>query len=139
MPHNENRPRMRTDQCGPVTLMHRQKPGPDRAGVSLSLAHYRVETECLSTWSKTDLKKLVGTVEKMRTMDANELRASSLCSPHRLQPLAERFVMPLEIGKDYRMHEIRVDRHNAARMHGVFEGNVFYLVWLDRKHKVFPS
>ena len=42
------------------------------------------------------------------------------------------------IGKDYRMHEIRVDRSNTARMHGVIEESVFYLVWLDRKHEVFP-
>ncbi|MEO9623698.1 MAG: hypothetical protein ABJF09_02305 [Qipengyuania citrea] len=36
------------------------------------------------------------------------------------------------------MHEIRVDRSNTARMHGVIEESVFYLVWLDRKHEVFP-
>ena len=139
MPRNDHHQPLRTDQKGPIPLMHRRKAGADTCGVSFSLAHYRAETECLSTWSKGDLKKLVDTVEKMRAMDVEQLRASSLCSPHRPRNLADRFVLPSEIGKDYRMHEIRVDKSNLARIHGVFDGNVFYLVWLDRKHKVFPS
>lgn len=52
--------------------------------------------------------------------------------------MAERFTRPAAIGKDYRMHEIRVDQSNSARMHGVIEDSVFYLIWLDRKHEVFP-
>lgn len=130
---------MRTDQQGPIPVLNRKKTGSDNPGVSLSLAHFRSQTECLSTWSKGDLKKLVGAMEKMRTMDVAELRASRLCSPHGSRPLAKRFVMPLGVGNDHRMHEIRVDQSNAARIHGIFDGDVFYLVWLDRKHEVFPT
>ncbi|ASP29485.1 MULTISPECIES: hypothetical protein [Sphingomonadales] len=136
MPHNSEKGRMRTDRQDPRPSLGSLE---DHEGVTVSFAHYRAETECLSSWNKADLKSFVGVVEKLRTMDVTTLRNSSLCSPHRgeVRP-AKRFTRPDTIGKDYRMHEIRVDRSNTARMHGVIEESVFYLVWLDRKHEVFP-
>ncbi|HEV7310939.1 hypothetical protein [Sphingopyxis sp.] len=137
MPRNSRQGGTRTDQQLPSPSI---RPVDDDAGVTVSFAHYRAETECLSTWGKSDIKSFVGVMEKMRAMNIATLRNSSICSPHRKGTrLAERFTRPDSIGKDYRMHEIRVDRSNAARMHGVIEGSVFYLVWLDRKHEVFPS
>ena len=137
MPRKSHRRGMRTDQQDPSPSL---RSLDDDAGVTVSFAHYRAETECLSTWGKADLKSFVGVLEKMRAMNIATLRNSSICSPHRKgSPLAERFSRPDTIGRDYRMHEIRVDRSNAARMHGVIEDSVFYLVWLDRKHEVFPE
>lgn len=127
---------MRTNQSAPQPTL-----GDAQAsrGVTISFAHFRSETECLSSWGRTDLKSFVGTVEKMRAMDEKTLRSSTLCSPHKPgRRIAERFTRPATIGEDHRMHEIRVDRSNAARMHGIIADSVFYLVWLDRKHEVFP-
>ncbi|NCP23888.1 MAG: hypothetical protein GW854_07050 [Erythrobacter sp.] len=130
---------MRTSVETPKPKLQSRKAKSGEQGVTLSLAHYRPETECLSTWSRVDLKCFVGAMEKMRNMDVSQLRVSSLCSPHGNDPLPERFTRPAGIGNDHRMHKIRVDRSNAARMHGVIDGSVFYLVWLDRKHAIDPE
>jgi hypothetical protein len=139
MPHKKAKTAMRTNLNGPTPTLRTRKASSGGHGVTLSFAHYRPETECLSTWSRTDLKCFVGAVEKMRNMDVSQLRVSSLCSPHSDDTLPERFTRPKQIGTDHRMHKIRVDRSNAARMHGVIDGAVFYLVWLDRKHAIDPE
>lgn len=138
MSRNKRAQNLRTDQKHLDPAIRVTKAMPP-AGVSLSFAYFRSETECLSTWSKADLKSLVGVIEKMRKMNAQQLKSSTLSSPHKYKPKAERFTRPKAIGKDHRMHEIRVDKSNTARMHGVIEGEVFYLVWLDRKHEVFSD
>ena len=74
---------MRTNESAPEPRLKARKAGSGEEGVTLSLAHYRPETECLSTWSRTDLKCFVGAMEKMRNMDVAQLRFSSLCSPPR--------------------------------------------------------
>lgn len=112
---------------------------PCTEGVSISLKYYRADTECFSEWSPSDLKKFSGTIAKIKQMSAHTLRfRSQLCSPHRGEPDAERFARPEGLSRDLSMFEIRVDRSNAARIHGVFIGSVFHLVWLDRRHEVFP-
>lgn len=109
-------------------------------GVSISLKYYRAETECFSEWSPDDLRKFSGTIAKIKQMSANDLRfGSRLCSPHRGEPKAIRFARPAGLSPDLSMFEIRVDQGNAARIHGVFIGSVFHLVWLDRHHEVFPE
>lgn len=125
--------------AGAVNLQQREAaPGID--GVSISLKYYRSETECFSEWSPDDLKKFSGTIAKLKQMSVNDLRfVSRLCSPHRGSPKADRFARPDGLSPDLSMFEIRVDRSNAARVHGVFIGSVFHLVWLDRYHEVFPQ
>lgn len=108
--------------------------------VSVSLKYYRPETECFSSWSHSELKKFSATLEKMRNMTARNLQNHlSLCSQHKTERSKGRYVRPKEMSNDLRMYEIRVDQHNKARIHGVFQGSVFHLVWLDRAHMVFPS
>lgn len=139
MPHKKSRSRLRTDRGSPSPTLLGLGSGTPASGVSLSMAYYRAETECLSTWSKSELKCLVGAIEKMRAMDIAQLRNSALCSAHKYEPRSARFTRPPEMADDLRMFEIRVGRGNTARMHGVFNESVFYLVWLDRRHEVFPG
>lgn len=135
MPRNNRKRTMRTDQSTPTSVLRARA---EEKKVSVSLAHYRPEAECFSEWSSTDLKNFVSAMEKMRKMTAHQLLHSQLSTVHVRKPSAERFVRPKAIGEDHRMHEIRVDRSNSARMHGIIVDSVFYLVWLDRKHAVFP-
>jgi len=104
------------------------------------LKYLRTETECLSEWHRPELKKLVQAIEKMRNMTVHELVVvSRLCSQHKYLPKLSRFVRPAGLGPDLPIYEIRVDRSNSARMHGVFIDNVFHLIWLDKNHQVFAG
>ncbi len=130
----------RPSSNGKAVDLQRRDTSSSNDGVSISLKFYRSETECFSEWRPDDLKKFSGTIAKIKQMSVNDLRfASRLCSPHRGDPKAERFARPAGLSPDLSMFEIRVDRGNAARIHGVFIGSVFHLVWLDRYHEVFPQ
>lgn|GEM_PF-2135195 len=119
--------------------IEQMKMASEREGVSLSLKYYRPETECFSAWSHADLKRFTSTVAKMRSMSVGMLRNHlALCERHRHKPKFDRFSRPDGLSKELTMFEIRVDGNNLARMHGVFIGSVFHLVWLDHKHQVFP-
>lgn len=110
-----------------------------RTGVSISLEYYQQSTECFSHWHETELKKFAGLIEKLKGYSLAGLLLSDLCCKHIGRPKEARFSRPAGIAWDSAMFELRVDRSNLARVHGVFAGNVFQLVWLDRKHRVFPK
>ena len=112
---------------------------PDE-GVSISLKHYRREAECFSDWSGPELKKFALTIGKLGQLPVAQLRGhKALCAPHRYDAAAARFSWPDALSRDLALYEIKVDPSNKARIHGVFKGAVFFLIWLDRHHAVFPS
>lgn len=47
------------------------------------------------------------------------------------------FSLPSTLSKDLPLYELRVD--GKARVHGVFQEDMFFLVWLDRNHAVYPE
>lgn len=106
--------------------------------MSVSLKYYRQETERFSEWPQRDLKKFDATIAKLRDMTASALIGHGICTRHKQTVNSGRFVRPDGISADLQMFEIRVDTHNQARMHGIIAGSIFHLVWLDRKHEVFP-
>ena len=111
----------------------------EEQGVSVSLKYYRQETECFSEWSPGDLKKFSATIAKIKNLSATSLRNHSLCGRHKRTPKSKRFSRPDELSAELPFFELRVDQHNAARIHGVFIGSIFHLVWLDRHHEVYPE
>lgn len=109
-------------------------------GVSISLKYYRQETECFSQWNPGDLKKFGSTVGKIKQLTADKLKGyKPLCEPHKNDPAEKRFARPDALSEDLSFYEIKVDPSNAARIHGVFVGSVFFLVWLDKDHAVYPE
>jgi hypothetical protein len=113
-------------------------PG-EQAGVSISLRYYRKQAECLSKWKSVELKKLSGLIEKLKSHSATSLTGSSLCTRHKGAPSEARFALPDSLSPELTLYELRVDQSNKARVHGVLWGETFYLVWLDRRHAVFPE
>lgn len=109
-------------------------------GVSVSLKYYHQEAECFSDWQAGDLKKFSAMLGKMAQLDADKLKGyKPYCEPHKNEPAEQRFARPEKLSEDLKFFEIKVDAGNAARMHGVFVGSVFFLVWLDRLHAVYPE
>lgn len=109
-------------------------------GVSVSLKYFRAETECFSDWNAGDLKKFSATLAKIKQVNSGTLQGyRPLCERHKNAPAEGRFARPAELSEDIAFFEIKVDPSNAARIHGAFVGSVFYLVWLDRLHAVYPE
>ena len=58
---------------------------------------------------------------------------TATCHAHKGDPKP----LPWEISEDVKMYCIDVGP--KERVHGFFEANNFYLVWLDREHKILKS
>lgn len=127
--------------ASPVTALslEQQKMASEEQGVSVSLKYYRQATQCFSQWSPDNLRKFSNTIAKVKQMSAASLKAHPICCRHRNKPKAERYALPAELSADLPFFELRVAPGNAVRVHGVFIGSVFHLVWLDRADEVFPD
>jgi hypothetical protein len=120
--------------------LEKDKLGSPTEGVSISLKYYREETECFSDWQSGELKKFSATIKKVGQLEAAVLKGHKpLCVPHKYDPAEARFARPAKLSEDLKFFEIKVDPSNKARIHGVFVGSVFFLVWLDRLHAVYPE
>lgn len=109
-------------------------------GVSVSLRYYASNCECFSKWQGPELKKFSGALSKLAGYSADHLKGyKPLCVPHKGGPSEGRFRRPDAISEDLPFWEIKVDPSNKARVHGFFVENVFFLVWLDRKHACFKQ
>lgn len=105
--------------------------------VSVSLKHFRRETECFSEWAPKDLKEFGRTVEKLRGYTVTILMGRKrLCERVRNLPKKSRFTRPADVSRDLPIYEIKVDVGNSARIHGFFDGSIFHLLWLDRNHEL---
>lgn len=110
----------------------------DQIGVSISLKHYRRQTQCLSSWDRNDLDRLGRLVDKLRGLTLMQLTHNKqLCERHGTQQKPKRFSRPSDIDDNIPFYELKVDANNMCRLHGVFEGNVFHVVHLDHKHEAF--
>lgn len=109
-------------------------------GISISLKYYRKETECFSDWQKGELKKFSAIGHKISGQTALKLKAyKPLCEKHKGPPAEARFARPDNLSEDLELYEIKVDPSNKARIHGVFVNSIFFMIWLDRNHAVFPE
>lgn len=120
--------------------MEKDKLASAEEPVSVSLKYYRKETECFSDWQPGELKKFSAMLEKVAQLPARTLQGyKPLCEPHRREPAEARFVRPQRLSEDLSFFELKVDPSNKARVHGVFVGSIFFLVWLDRLHAAYPE
>lgn len=101
--------------------------------------YYQSKYECFSDWTQQELKLFSQAVEKVRDYSRSLLCGKvNLCSPHKGEPKRARSSLAAGISPDQNFWEIKVDQSNKLRIHGFFVEEVFFLVWLDRKHECFP-
>jgi hypothetical protein len=106
--------------------------------VSVSLKYWHSGSECLSGWQRTELTKLRKLIDKVQSLSPAEIRNDpGLHWKLHKAPAARGFSRPQALSKDIQLCELRVD--GKSRIHGVLLESIFYLVWLDRSHGVFPG
>jgi hypothetical protein len=107
--------------------------------VSVSLKYWHSNSQCLSDWGRDELKKLKKFVDKVQKLTWFGIKSDAGLgyNIHKGPAKGHGFSKPQELSKDQGLIELKVS--GDARVHGVESGNLFYLVWLDRKHHVFPK
>jgi len=111
------------------------------SSVSISLKYYNSRSECWSDWQKADLKGFTKIIEMLSQQSVQQLKSRGAngtpkCRMHKGPSKTPGYKRPTTISEDIDLYEIGVT--NQARIHGFFAGTVFFLVWLDRRHRVFP-
>jgi len=104
----------------------------------VSLKYWQTKAECISDWQKGDLAKFSRAVDKIQTLTLAKMKADSglYWKPH-AGKAAHGFSRPSELSDDVNLFEVRVA--SKARLHAAVVDNVFFLIWLDRNHGVFPE
>jgi hypothetical protein len=103
----------------------------------VSLKYWHAPSQCLSAWQPRELKKLRKFIETIQSFPREELGTGGLQPKIHKGKTSSGFALPTALSKDLAMYELRVDQ--KARVHGAFQNDVFFLVWLDRSHAVFPE
>jgi hypothetical protein len=106
--------------------------------LSINFKYWNSSSECLSEWQKNDLKSLRKTFDKVQGYTVAELRVDGGLSykPHHGK-VAHGFSRPNSLSKDLTLYEIRAG--GKSRIHGFVDKGMFFIVWLDRGHNVFPE
>ncbi len=107
--------------------------------ITISLRYWNSNSQCLSEWQPKELKKLAKVIGRAQSVTATDLKADQSLGwkMHSGPAKGSGFSRPSNLSKDIKLSEIRVD--GKARIHGALIDNIFFLVWLDRNHAVFPS
>ncbi|MEG0940036.1 MAG: hypothetical protein RSE32_09865 [Comamonas sp.] len=127
-----------------------QVQGGDNATPYIVLKYFRDTYECFSHWEKDELKAFTDLINDLRKRTWKQvLQTSGKSNKHGLAytpydpaKTAEAAKTHLEavrgqISPDITFFELRVDQ-NKLRVHGFRARAAFFLVLLDREHRVFP-
>ena len=106
---------------------------PDREDnfIGVNLKYYQRSHECFSKWGPKPLKSFSAFIEKMSKRTESQITSTTkTCHAHK----GASKKIPANVSPDKKMYGLDVG--SGERVHGFFEGNNFYLVWLDVKHKL---
>lgn len=117
----------------------------------VTLKYFRDSFECFSAWEKDELKSFSEFVSALRqrtwrqvlaTSGKGENKAGLAYTPYEISTTksgAEEHLKEIrkQIGDDITFFELRVTQ--KMRVHGFRAKAGFFLVLLDREHRVFPS
>jgi hypothetical protein len=106
--------------------------------VTVTLRYWVTRAESLAEWRQEELEGFTRFAEKAQRMTMDEFRTDPglRFKTHKGPAKGRGFARPGDLSEDQVLSEVRVGR--AARVHGVVEGDMFHVVWLDRNHAVFP-
>jgi hypothetical protein len=101
--------------------------------VGINLRYFQKDYECFSSWTKDELKSFSNLVIKIALRTHDQITtATQTCHSHLGKKLKQK--LPSDISPEVGLYELDVTA--KARMHGFFSHNTFYLIWLDREHRI---
>jgi len=124
---------------------------PDNDNPFVNLKYFRESFECFSAWQKDELKAFTDFIGSLRqrtwrqvleTSGKGENKTGLAYTPYEIATTkngAEEQLKEVQklIGDDITFFELRVNQ--KIRVHGFRAKAAFFLVLLDREHRVFPS
>ena len=112
---------------------------PFGSGFSVNLRFFDGKPECFSKWPPKDLKEFTKLIIKLaRIENIAQLQSDGgiRYKLHKGKLKKARFNIPPNLNdKDISLCELRVNE--KARIHGFIFEQEFFLLWLDRNHKLF--
>jgi hypothetical protein len=103
----------------------------------ISLKYFDGSYECFSVWQQRELRAFTKFIEKLREHNWEDVKktAGFGYAEHNRQHLPRKRILTL-ISPETTIFELRVTQ--TARVHGFKIQSVFFLVWLDRNHQIYP-
>jgi len=97
---------------------------------------YFTKPSCLSKLDDPVLRDFTKFVKKISELERHQIQVDGglNCKLHKGKPASGYIYPPLSEKPTY--YEMRLNE--KVRVHGFFNDNVFFLIWIDPKHKVFP-
>jgi len=112
----------------------------------VTLKYFQTSYECFSVWQESELKAFINFVEKLRRSTWADIYKTSGklgvktgfgYTPHKNKDnLPKIEELNRIISPDITYFELRIT--DKARVHGFRVKEAFFLVWLDREHKINP-
>ncbi len=111
------------------------------------LKYYRPDFECFSSWTPSELKAFSDFVIKLKSAEWKDIYTTGGKAGTKkglgYTPHKDRSRLPdnpelRDISPDITFFELRVTQ-KARRVHGFRVKSAFFLVWLDRNHRICPA
>jgi len=113
-------------------------PESENLPVYISLKYFDGSYECFSEWQSRDLKTFTKFIDKLREHTWEDVKKSDGFRYTELNraELPKKRILTI-ISPETTIFELRVNQ--KARVHGFKVQSVFFLIWLDRNHKINPQ
>jgi hypothetical protein len=134
-----------------LTSIERQMLGltednSDREKAYVALTYYQSAYECFSDWTKEELRSFSSFCDKVNERTWEQIKQSGGTrgrktglgfTPHRDRRKLPSNGLPGLISPEVEFSEMRVT--DKARVHGFRMKSAFFLVWLDKDHRVYAE
>lgn len=111
---------------------------------AFSFLHFDPSPECPSTWPQDNMKSLFDAMRVASSMTWKQVQATGGHGKNAqgiafkvVNPKQAKRNLPENLAEDIDLAEIRITK--KARIFGVRSESIFYVIWLDKDHQVFPE